>query len=350
MPTARLTRNQGFEIFKLIASIFVVFIHVQFPNALGVNIATIARMGVPGFFAISGFFSYRTNSKKLVKRMNHILLLTGIGIAVELFVGCISVEFFGVYAEDFRGSSVAYLRAMVPTLEELGRWLVISLNPIREPLWYLTAVLTCYAILWLYVSFYGERAVDYTNFYLLCTFFLVTYLSEGVMADAAREAPRGLMIRSGLLLGMPMFGIGLFLGQYWETVWSRFHLTPLKLRLLLIGGIALSLIERWGIGGSNAHIGSILGVIAVILLCAKHPTITKSPVAAACCNAFGPISTGVYLLHPVVLDLYELFLQESVRKVCQEHYWAPLIVATLSLLTAALWHILWTALKKLFKK
>ena len=62
-------RNLSIECAKLIASFFVIFIHIPFPGTVGHGINCAARCAVPLFFAVSGYFSYRTPCGKLAKRL-----------------------------------------------------------------------------------------------------------------------------------------------------------------------------------------------------------------------------------------------------------------------------------------
>ena len=77
-------RNQAMECFKLLASILVLLVHAPFSGSLGTVVNVLARCAVPGFFAISGFFSYGRSSAVLKRRIRHIFLinLTGFGLVL----------------------------------------------------------------------------------------------------------------------------------------------------------------------------------------------------------------------------------------------------------------------------
>ena len=64
MPTERIApanarvRNQAMECFKMVAAIFVVFLHVPFPGKTEGWMLILANSAVPLFFAITGYFKY----------------------------------------------------------------------------------------------------------------------------------------------------------------------------------------------------------------------------------------------------------------------------------------------------
>lgn len=323
-------KNQSMECAKLIASFFVVFIHAQFPGDAGGFVACIARCAVPLFFAISGYFSYQTRADRLVRRMKHILLLTAAGIGAELLWGCISVELGG-------GSTIAYLRTLVPTVEALAKWIVLCVNPYGGALWYLTAALYCYCILWGYVRFFGDGPVDYRPLYAAGMILFAMNLAMGVFATAAGHPLTNTIYRNGLFFGLPMFAMGVFLRQYGQLIWQRYCLTGRKLTCLLFGGLVLGVIEWRGIGASDAHMGTVIAVIALMLLMARYPRITDRKWPETVISSFGPLSTAIYILHPVMIQAYAALLQRffSGWLGSAEPWINPIVILLLSMIAAS---------------
>jgi surface polysaccharide O-acyltransferase-like enzyme len=52
-------KNNTLNFIKTIACAMVVFIHIKFPYEYGYYVNTLARFGVPFFFMISGYFSFK---------------------------------------------------------------------------------------------------------------------------------------------------------------------------------------------------------------------------------------------------------------------------------------------------
>lgn len=339
-------RNLSMECAKLIAAFLVVFAHAPFPGNIGQAISCLARCPVPLFFAISGYFSYQTSSEKLAKRLGHILLLFCAGAAVDLLWDCAVIEYGG-------GSSIGYLRAVIPDGKELIRWLYLTLNPYSDHLWYLGAAATCYAVLWLYVRFFDGREADYRPLYILGAVLLVINLLTGSFANAAQAPSSIFLYRNGLVFGLPVFCMGLFLRQYGQQVRRSYRLTDGKLLLIMAAGILWSLVEWFSIGLCDSMPGNILAVMALMMLLAEHPRLSRAGEGLKrLVSRFGFWSTVIYILHPVVIEVYETCLKDAVAaKLGDQEAWAaPAIIALISLTAAVLWELVFSFVKKPRKK
>lgn len=338
-------RNQSMECAKLIASFFVVFIHAQFPGDAGGFVACLARCAVPLFFAISGYFSFQTRADRLVRRMKHILLLTLMGIGAELLWGCISMELGG-------GSTIAYLRMMIPSVEAIAKWIVLCTNPFGGALWYLTAAFYCYCVLWAYVRFFGEEPMDYRPLYGGGMFLFAMNLAMGVFATAAGHPLTHTLYRNGLFFGIPMFAMGIFLRQYGQMIWERYSLSDKKLILMIFGGLLLGVIEWRGIGASDAHIGTVIAVAALMLLMARNPQVTSRKPLEKLIFSFGSVSTYIYILHPVVIQIYQSLLKTAFSNWLgiAELWLNPVVILILSVMAAAATAMIVSGMKKCGKK
>ena len=72
-------RNYSLDALKLVASFFVVFIHVSFGGVFGEVIKALAGFAVPIFVLTSGYFSYNviqhSDFNKIAKRIKSVLLI-----------------------------------------------------------------------------------------------------------------------------------------------------------------------------------------------------------------------------------------------------------------------------------
>lgn len=293
-------RNQSMECFKLIASLLVVLIHAPFTGSVGTVTNVLARCAVPGFFAISGFFSFGRGSQVLAKRIRHIFLLTLAGFGLMLCWNCLAIELEG-------GSSIGYLRAVFPTAEEAIQLLLLNLNYICDPLWYLLAILECYIMVWAYVTFFGEKTVNYTPLYIVSFCLYCGNLVLGTMSNALGEQSI-FLYRNALFFGLPMFSLGVFLRQYAGQILENFRLTDKKLMALVLGGLALAFLEWMGGGVCDSMVGSCIAVVALMLLMSRHPRLSDDPGAAGCFAFFSSLSTCIYLMHSAVIEACDRFL------------------------------------------
>lgn len=323
------SRNLSMECCKLIASFFVVFIHVPFPGQAGKLVDCLARFAVPTFLMISGYFNYQADSAAIARRLKHILYLILVGTVVDLCWGCVATELEG-------GSTVAYLRAAILDPIEVIRWIVLHFHPYAGHLWYLNAIATCYMALYVYTRFRGEEKVNYTPFYYLCLNLFVILFIFGIV-DPANGRESVVNTRDGWLMGLPMFGIGLFIREYQERIFERFDLPAWKLIAVIVGGALFSVLQWQTVLIGIMPFGTVLEVLALMLLLVSHPNASpKRKWAGKLMLSFGPISTWIYILHLTVLSVYVRVMQPAVAAAlgAAEGWLCPWIVLGMSLVAA----------------
>ncbi|MEF2837637.1 MAG: acyltransferase [Oscillospiraceae bacterium] len=322
-------RNRSMDCCKLVASFFVVFIHVQFPDKLGVLITGIARFAVPLFFAISGYFNYNSSCQKIKLRFRHILLLNFAGLGIQLFWPYASAV---LYESSFpKPLDVLYLEP-----RDNMQWLILNINPYGAHLWYLSALLVCYVVLWLYVRFFGEEKINYKPLYIVSFVCMLLNLIHGEFALVFGMPSHYELIRNALFLGIPMFTFGIFLREYHDRIMSSYNLTTGKLVVLVLLGSVISIGESLCFGACDITTGALLIAFALMLLMIKHPCYIHWCVAEAVVSRFGAYSTLIYLVHMVVkeyymgLQQYGLYLQYGDAEAMMR----PLIILGESLLIA----------------
>lgn len=329
-PAAR--SNQSIECFRLLASFLVIFIHIPFPGTFGSAVNCIARCAVPGFFAISGFFSYGIDGSRLARRIRSMLVLILAAFGVELLWNCILIELDG-------GSSIGFLRAMIPTVREILDFFFLCLNPLRDALWYLPAALEVLCVLWVYVRFFGNSPVDYRPLYIVSVCLFAGNTVMGSLGRAAGFQVPVFLLRNGLFFGLPMFSMGLFLRQYHGQILENFSLNRGKLLLLALTGITAGLAEWFCIGIGDVLLGTTFTVVCMMLFSAGYPKVTENPLLSRIISTFGKLSTVIYVVHSLFIDVCERFLQPHPRL-------APVLVLAMSLAAAVMWERLTSLLRK----
>lgn len=340
MTTSLGRRNLTLEICKLIGACFVVFIHVPFPWPAGELVLCLARFAVPLFFAVSGWYSYRATPEKLLRRMGHVLLLELAGIVI--------VQLWGCFAAVYTGRSLLeQLKSIVPGREALARWLLFQDDPYGGQLWYLSASAFVYGVLWLYSRF-GRERWGYRPLYVLGAFLLAAHFCMGELSRFTGLEVYFRNYRTGALMGLPLCLMGLFLREHRQTLLDRLN-TPRLLMILLLG-TGLSVAEWRCFGVQELYGGLLLSVPALMLLTSLHPGVPRwlEKAAAAC----GPVSTGIYLMHLVVYDIYLAFFQWRVEVYfgAAEPWLQPFGVLGLSMAAALAWMLVLGGMKKLLKR
>lgn len=337
--------NQSMDLCKLIAAVFVVLIHVSLPDKTGEVVNTLARFAVPVFFAISGYFSFGISSDKIKSRAISILKIYFFATVFYVVWQCLRAELF---------SNVAFKEVLGDYFEEQGvaRLIVIGHAPFAGHLWYLHAALTCYVILWLYVRFSEKDGVNYNALYIVGIIGMMIHvaLSTNVKAAGGTALP-SLIYRNGLFFGLPMFAAGMFIKENGDKIKERFRLNIAKEIGIVIFGIALSLIQRNGLGLEELPVGTLIEAIGLMLLMHNHPQMASAEYDRVF-KSFGNVSLAVYVVH---IFFYQL-IGELSRKVSffgeinSNEWLKPFAVIAFSVITGVLYDLVLTGIHKIKKK
>lgn len=316
------------EICKLIASFFVVCIHVPFPGELGRIVSCLARFAVPMFFAISGFFSYRASCGKLQKRIWHIVKLNIVAVTIQIAWNlCATLLYGGTMADWVQTLHIGWI--------DIVKWLVLNVNPFGWHLWYLASIFVCYVAVWGYARYYGDEKTDYFLLYILCVCLTAVHFLLGEFSwifgiEVSYEIPR-----NAVFFGLPMFTLGMFLRQYGECILEKIHLTTGKSVLLLLTSATISVLESRYMGNAELYLSTIVTVVILMLLSMRHRQLCTGIVGDVI-NRFGAYSTVIYIVHMVVHEYYMGMQQYGIylRLGELEMVLRPLIIITVSLLIA----------------
>lgn len=332
MSVSITSRNQSMECAKLLASFFVLFIHVPFPGDFGILIDGIGRFAVPMFFAISGYFNYQARCDKIWKRALHLVSLYILSVALSILWGCIITEIEG-------GSTVSYLIKAIPDPDEFSRWIIIQTDPFSGQLWYLNSAIVTYLLYWLYVRFFGDKSVNYVPLYFTAFTLFAIYFAFCTITTVGHKGDPLLSSRNAWFTGIPMFTLGIFLRQYQAQIFENYKLSTKKLCILFFIGL-LMVIQQWSaISLPGMPLGTLVIIIALLLLLISHPSVVqKSQLGQHLISKFGPWSTWIYILHLIVYSFYKRFLQQAVQLSFGdiEPWLNPLLVLLLSFISAVI--------------
>lgn len=346
MSTLTVSRNQSMECAKLVASFFVVAIHVPFPGDFGNVISCLSRFAVPMFFAISGYFSYGAGADKLAKRMAHIFQLNLIATLL-----CILSKYMRM--SDWNAGMLLKLQQLMPSWENVAKWVFLHINPFSGELWYLTAIWFCYGAVWGYVRFFGEKPVCYRPLYIISlTLFLIRFAVGDLLRFSGVDIPF-YIFRDGWFEGLPMFSMGIFLRQYRQQIFSNFQLTSKKLLLLFAAGFALSFLQWEQMGMMELPLGTVLQVAVLILLTAANPKLgTESAWKNTLIAKFGSLSTMVYILHYQIYEDYRDFFQYRFQEILggKEEWLRPVVILSVTLVVSLLVGYILDAGKRLWAR
>ena len=322
-------RMQSVECFRLIASMLVVFIHCESSGKFGIAMNCLARVAVPYFFMVSGFFAYRISEKTIQKRFWAVVKLTVFAHLLYLLwdgnmKGIRDLGGFLAWSVDKCSS------------QSLAQILLINRSPVRGFLWYLIAIVFCYAAIWLYVRWFEAEMCDYRALYVTGALLYALQVVLGSFATASGADIPYRIYRNALLFGFPIFVLGIFLREKYDKILRAYNLTKMKLVLLFFVGAGLSLIQWKGTGKVEMPVGTLLEVIAVMLLLVSVPVVSKdSGIISGMISTFGTLSTYIYITHMLWADVYLTYIKGYVLRFGEnaEAFLYPFAVIGLTLAT-----------------
>lgn len=338
-------RMQSLECFRLIASMMVVFVHCESSGEFGTVMNCLARIAVPFFFVVSGYFLYNVSEKTIRKRF---------WSAVKLMV--FAHLLYLLWDAGMKG--IGDLRSFLEwSLDKcsgktLTEMFLINRSPLRSFLWYLNAVVPCYAVIWLYVRWAEQESCNYRPLYYAGFFLYVLHVVFSALATACEWEISHRLYRNALLFGMPMFCLGIFLHENQTKILRIYGLTKFKLAVLILAGAGLSILQWRGTGKVEMPVGTLLEVIALMLLLVTVPEVSKkSAWIPYVISTFGALSTYVYITHMIWADVYNKYIKEYVLMIgeAKEAFLYPFSVLALTLITGILYLCLRAGLKWTFE-
>lgn len=341
----RKMRNPAIEICRLVASIFVVFIHYGFPGEFGEVMNCLARFAVPFFFAVSGYFAYQKDEVVIKKRTIGILKLNLHATLLYLL--------WGSYEERYvfgRGRA-AWLQRVFSE-GNLTKWFINGVNPLAGHLWYLAAILECYIMLYLYVRWKGKK-YDYYSLYVVSILLYAVHVMMGSVAAAVDFDVPYKIYRNALFTGIPMFSLGIFLREYGDKILETYRLSRKKLVMLIVLGAAFSVLQWRGTGKVEMPVGSVIEVVALMLLIVSLPANWGTgKVIAGVTSGLGVLSTYIYVTHIFWMDLYEIFWRKyiTVLEKTALEYLSPVLVVLISVCTGVVYIMMKGMVEKAFTR
>lgn len=305
MEASTTQRNTTLDVLKCLACFLIVTIHAPFPSYLGALFLTVARIAVPFFFMVSGYFFYRKNdvgiSALAKKRIKHTLWLILWGMLA-----------FALLFFAWNGFELSALLTLVQW-RSVKAWLFfLFLNDVgflfatMDVLWFLFALLYVYVIFWLLGKFHLWKVA----YCLILPLFIALFVVSNILV----RLDFTIVIcyyRNFFLTGLPFMLLG-----HWMHAKEE-KLVRISAKYLVLGvvvGLAeaivvqLFLTESFYADSKEHYIGTFFAVACLFALALKYPSV-HIPVVGFIGRE---LSLYVYLLHVLVLSsLNKLYTSEA---------------------------------------
>jgi len=334
-------RNIYVSSIKLISASFVVFGHVHFQGNLGRAMDCLARFTVPLFFVISGYYSYQKDAATIKRRLRKITLLALFSNALYLLYNLFPKVLF--HREEIE----EYIRNILD-VKTIALFLFTGKNPFSFHLWYLSAMILVYITFLLVAKFFGGSGKDvrYREIYIIAACAFMFQIVFGVKAQSVGMKIDYIVYRYFLFYGFPCFTYGLFLHEYGERIVDRYSFTCGKACIMITAGIALSLIQWFGIGKVEVPLGMLLVVTSLALLAfvKPGPRYSRNRVFIG----MEIVSTVVFIIHPLVNSIISVLINKAGLLAWRESNESlfPLIVLGVSIIIGVVASASLTVLRK----
>lgn len=186
-------KNNTLNILKLISSIFVILIHITFPDNINVIIKALSRFAVPFFLILSGYFAY--NSKNIEKNIKKIINITILSTLLFLISDIIFYCIINKTNDIF-------------TKETLNNFILYDYLKTSPHLWYL------YSLIKTYIIYYFTKKINKLNTLNIISIIL---LILGIYYYYIRSINGNIHIyeiRNTIFTSLPLFTLGSIINQY----------------------------------------------------------------------------------------------------------------------------------------
>lgn len=326
-------RKQLLDILKFIASLFIVLIHVPLPGITGAVLSGVARFGVPLFFMVSGYFSYKVienrDYNKIKKRIIHL-----VKIFILSFL-CYAVGYIVLNHSLYNDEWFALLKDVSTYLK-----IVLFNFPFASEfihLWFILALIYVYVILIFVLKLRLERFIKYTPVIIIITAFFFNV----VLGRLAVEVTP-LLGRNFLMMGLPLFSIGYLVKKYGNDIKKPKQLIIVS----LISGIVIFVFEfKFLSTNSEVYLGMVLAAFSLFSASIYFDKSSLNKIKLI--GYFGDISLYVYILHNLVNRIiYSVVKDSEIQTGSTFDYIRPFLVMLISVALS----VIIVFLKKLFTK
>lgn len=311
--------NQTINLLKLIASFFVVFIHVPFPGVIGKIADCTARFAVPFFFIVSGYYSYNVPISRIKPR---IIKLFKIFVCSIIASGIIQLyECLFISQKDISYFLTYYLnKPRIFQLVTLGGTLF---SPIGRHLWYLHAIIVVYCLYILYRLLKNKlKMKSYLSFYLVSMILFTIMFILSLIYGKNNDVVHLYHYRNAYLFGMPLFSIGHFIKDA-NMKEKLKNVKNYQLIFFVLFSNFFALIQYKYLGKTDLPMGSLFVAIFIFMLCIKNPLLSSKRLGSMSVKYFDRLSLLIYLIHTFV----QFFLYQGFNI---NPYFFPLVVIIVS--------------------
>lgn len=287
MGNVKSKRNTTLDLFKLIASFMVVFIHVGMYGKADFVADGLARFAVPLFFISAGFFAYGNDVSKLIKKTISVLRLFAFSVVLYYAYGVIiKLASGGIKA------ALGFLAGAVK-FKNIVKFLVFNETYSSLLLWFLAALIYVYIVQIIVCKLkIGERVIFP---FCIVGVALTVLLGEGM--NLVGVTLPGFLTRNFLLPGYAFFGMGM-LARKNEAKLASVR-TPVAVASIVVGA-ALGVASACLFFKAPCYFGSLFMLFGILVISMKYPVFKHSEKLGVLLAS----SKYIYVFHVILAAVY----------------------------------------------
>ena len=315
-----------------IACIFVVLIHCRIPGNLGINVVAVARVAVPFFFCVSGYYLIenaqdKINSveirarikKRMARYCKSFLLVYGGGYTVYAIIRILIGE---SSLRDYFANKFTYGNILVLLCFNHGN--ILEVNEYSPDfMWFLLALLYVHLILYFLGAILNRREGEFAIILFIALEMMLQVCRGKRFILAGHEYSQLLFVLNYLFFGLPFVLIGICIRRYKDI-----------LMLSGLGWIAVfilsfsAIFEMKQFGPSDVYISSILQVILIMIMAGN-----RKDVSIPFIEYIGKyLSADIYYVH-VLIKIILIDIDNTLVYIGRGYFF-PLCVVVISVIVA----------------
>ena len=324
--------NPYLDVIKFILANMVVCIHYVIPGQIGDSVDCLARVAVPFFFIVSGYYSYNCNLRVLLRRLvRNLLFLVGIstlycGWGIWKTVRLLNDDMIG-FLQDRINSDTAY------------SFFLYGINPFSNHLWFLEALAVAYLfIIMIRFVIRNDKARDIIIVVLMLVLLCSHIVLGSIIPILSSETVPKQYYRNAWLFGIPVFLIGCAI-HIWKARRDSAK-KPIRLIqfMIIVSGLAFGLYQWFRFGHAEMPVGILLATVFIFLFALEQSAKTKD---SKCYDKFvkvsrilGAASVWIYMIHKLVGEVIEAYVPYN--DFCKLVYDGALFTITVMVISTAI--------------
>lgn len=320
-------RVAGLDALKALCAFLVITIHANFQGIIGPYFDALARVAVPIFFMITGFFYCDTQKNGRDKLQIKKIAILCIEANLLYFLWEITIH--------LKSGVKEYILSCI-TLEAIINFLFFNESQFRPHLWYLSAMLYVLIIVYFLNKRFGAKAKHYL--YISVPFLLLVNSAFGAYSGVILgKTFLNFFVRNFAFTGIPYFSIGLFIREH-----NSLHLTKLQIITGILLFSATTILEKYLLSNylvSATHEHYISTVFTSVLLFILFQGYIENNGTKLLQSIGRRHSTMVYIIHPILIDIFDK-LSRAAHIETQYFVIRPFVVFAASLLASVMWKYL----------